>query len=110
MRASEISVDNSLELLKPLACHKKYRHYLLPFCIVDARAKVHKVRFSFVASTVDKNADGTGAPGTILDDRLAIACGQGAIRIVELQRAGKAPMKAADFLRGTPLTPGVRFN
>ena len=55
-------------------------------------------------------ASGAGAAGAVLDDRLTIACGQGAIRIVELQRAGKAPMKAADFLRGTPLEAGARFS
>src|SRR6201999_4495328 len=55
-------------------------------------------------------AKGAGAPGSVLDDHLTIACGEGAIRIVELQRAGKAPMKAADFLRGTPVKPGARFN
>src|SRR5580693_6777809 len=38
-------------------------------------------------------AGGSGAAGELLDDRLAIACGEGASRIVELQRAGKAPMK-----------------
>jgi methionyl-tRNA formyltransferase len=54
-------------------------------------------------------ARGTGAPGTLLDDQLTIACSDGAIRIVELQRAGKAPMKSAEFLRGTPLKPGARF-
>ena len=54
-------------------------------------------------------AKGAGAPGDVLDDRLAIACGEGAIRIIELQRAGKAPMKAAEFLRGTALKPGGRF-
>lgn len=54
-------------------------------------------------------AKGAGAPGTVLDDHLTIACGEGAIRIVELQRAGKAPMKAADFLRGTPVKPGTRL-
>src|SRR5882757_3234697 len=54
-------------------------------------------------------ARGAGAPGEVLDDRLTIACGDGAIRILELQRAGKAPMKAADFLRGTPLKPPARF-
>ena len=54
-------------------------------------------------------AKGAGAPGTVLDDRLAIACGDGAIRILELQRAGKAPMKAADFLRGTPLKLPARL-
>ena len=54
-------------------------------------------------------ADGSGAPGELLDDRLTIACGEGAIRILELQRAGKAPMKAEEFLRGTPLKPPVRL-
>jgi methionyl-tRNA formyltransferase len=55
-------------------------------------------------------AKGSGAPGEVLDDRLTIACGSGAIRILELQRAGKAPMKAADFLRGTPLKPPARLD
>jgi methionyl-tRNA formyltransferase len=55
-------------------------------------------------------ADGSGAPGELLDDRLAVACKQGAIRILELQRAGKSPMKAEDFLRGTPLKPPMRLN
>ena len=54
-------------------------------------------------------AKGAGAPGAVLDDQLTIACGEGAIRIVELQRAGKAPMKAADFLRGVPLKPPARL-
>ena len=49
------------------------------------------------------------AAGTLLDDRLAIACGDGAIRILELQLAGKQPMKAEDFLRGTPLKAGLKL-
>lgn len=53
---------------------------------------------------------GGGAPGTLLDDNLTIACGDGAIRILELQRAGKQPMKADEFLRGTPLTAGTLLN
>ena len=53
--------------------------------------------------------DGSGPPGEVLDDRLAVACKQGALRILELQRAGKAPMKAEDFLRGTPLKPPLRL-
>ena len=55
-------------------------------------------------------ARGAGLPGALLDDQLTIACSGGAIRIVELQRAGKAPMKAAEFLRGTPLKVGARFS
>ncbi len=44
-----------------------------------------------------------GAPGTVLDDSLTVACGEGAVRILELQRAGRAPMRAEEFLRGTPV-------
>jgi methionyl-tRNA formyltransferase len=55
-------------------------------------------------------ADRSGAPGDVLDDRLTVACKQGAIRILELQRAGKAPMKAEAFLRGTPLKPPMRLS
>jgi methionyl-tRNA formyltransferase len=55
-------------------------------------------------------AEGTSAPGSVLDDQLTIACGDGAIRIIELQRAGKAPMKVAEFLRGTALKAGARFS
>jgi methionyl-tRNA formyltransferase len=51
----------------------------------------------------------SGAPGEVLDEHLTIACGQGAIRILELQRAGKQPMKADEFLRGTALKAGARL-
>jgi methionyl-tRNA formyltransferase len=54
--------------------------------------------------------DRDGAPGTVLDDRLTIACGRGAVRILELQRAGKQPMTAEVFLRGTPLKPPGRLS
>jgi methionyl-tRNA formyltransferase len=50
---------------------------------------------------------GAGVPGTVLDDRLTIACGEGAIRILELQRAGKQAMKTEEFLRGSPVAPGT---
>ena len=50
---------------------------------------------------------GGGTPGTALDDRLTIACGDGAVRIVELQKAGGKPMLAEEFLRGTPVAPGT---
>jgi methionyl-tRNA formyltransferase len=50
--------------------------------------------------------DGPGAPGRVLDGHLTVACGSGALRIVELQRAGGKPMDADEFLRGTPVAPG----
>ena len=53
--------------------------------------------------------DGAGAPGVALDDRLLIACGEGALRLLRVQRAGKGPVAAADFLRGRPVPSGSRF-
>jgi methionyl-tRNA formyltransferase len=53
---------------------------------------------------------GTGKPGTVLDDRLAIACGTDAVRPLRLQRAGGKPLDLADFLRGTPLPAGTRLS
>ena len=54
-------------------------------------------------------SDRNGVPGTVLDDELTVACGEGAVRIVELQRAGRQPMKAHEFLRGMPVAAGTRF-
>ena len=54
-------------------------------------------------------AKGSGSPGIALDDTLTIACGDGAIRLVQIQRAGKQPMAAGDFLRGTPVKAGAQL-
>ncbi|WP_127090796.1 methionyl-tRNA formyltransferase [Aquabacter cavernae] len=54
-------------------------------------------------------ADGAGAPGTVVGDGLVIACGEGAIRLADLQKAGKQPMGAEMFLRGNPLPAGSRL-
>jgi methionyl-tRNA formyltransferase len=54
--------------------------------------------------------EGRGPPGTVLDANLTIACGDGAVRIVELQRAGKQPMSAVEFLRGNVFAVGTRLN
>jgi methionyl-tRNA formyltransferase len=53
--------------------------------------------------------DGTGAPGSVLDDKLTVACTDGAVRILELQRAGRQAMKADEFLRGTNVAAGTRL-
>jgi methionyl-tRNA formyltransferase len=54
------------------------------------------------------NGEGKGAPGTVLDDRLTVACAAGAVRLTQIQRAGKQPMSAEEFLRGTPVKAGTR--
>jgi methionyl-tRNA formyltransferase len=48
-----------------------------------------------------------GTPGTILDDRLLVACGKGALRLLSVQRAGGTAMAADAFLRGHPIAAGT---
>jgi methionyl-tRNA formyltransferase len=54
-------------------------------------------------------AAGSGAAGTVLDAGLIVACGDGAVRLIELQRAGKQPLKAEAFLRGTHVAAGSQL-
>jgi methionyl-tRNA formyltransferase len=56
-----------------------------------------------------ERAGGSGAPGTALDDALTIACGEGAVRLLQVQRAGSKALSATDFLRGVPVPPGTRL-
>ncbi len=53
-----------------------------------------------------RRADGSGAPGEVLDDALRVACGSGAVQVLRLQRAGRAAQDAQEFLRGMPVPSG----
>jgi methionyl-tRNA formyltransferase len=80
----------------------------LPGAWFEMSGKEHKhpARVKVLRTT---KGEGAGTPGTVLDDRLTIACGEGAVRILQLQRAGRGPMNAEEFLRGTPLPAGTRL-
>jgi methionyl-tRNA formyltransferase len=52
-------------------------------------------------------AEGSAAPGTVLDDALTVACGEGAVRLIRVQRAGKAAQSAQEMLRGLALPVGT---
>jgi methionyl-tRNA formyltransferase len=54
--------------------------------------------------------DTGGVPGVTLDDRLLVATGQGAVRLLRVQREGRGPQEAEVFLRGTPVAAGVRLS
>jgi methionyl-tRNA formyltransferase len=54
--------------------------------------------------------EGSGPPGAVLDDNLTVACGDGAVRLVELQRAGRQPMGAEEFLRGAAVKRGATLS
>ncbi|MEL7689238.1 methionyl-tRNA formyltransferase [Citromicrobium bathyomarinum] len=54
-------------------------------------------------------AEGSGAPGTVLDDALTVACASGALRLTRVQRAGKPAMDSADFQRGRAIGKGAQL-
>ncbi|HYG28251.1 MAG TPA: methionyl-tRNA formyltransferase, partial [Caulobacteraceae bacterium] len=49
-----------------------------------------------------------GEPGLVLDEQLLIGCGEGSVRLLRVQREGRGPQEAADFLRGFPIAQGTR--
>ena len=50
------------------------------------------------------------AAGTVLDDKLTVACGAGSVRLTQVQRAGRQPMDAQDFLRGAAVNEGTQLS
>jgi methionyl-tRNA formyltransferase len=69
------------------------------FKLKGSTERVRALRSTFVEMS--------GTPGVVLDDYLTIACGEGAVRLTQVQRAGKRLMDAQDFLRGVALRPGA---
>ena len=51
-----------------------------------------------------------GEPGEVVTDDLTVACGEGALKLLKVQRAGKGVMEARELLKGFPLPPGTRFS
>ena len=98
-----------IDWLKPSHAVLRHIHGLSPFpgawCEIPIEGAAVRVKILRCALI-----EASGAPGDLLDDHLAVACAQGGIRIVELQRAGKAPMQAAEFLHGTSLAPPLRLS
>jgi methionyl-tRNA formyltransferase len=60
-----------------------------------------------VKALMSQVSPAAGSPGEVLDDRLLIACGEGAVRLIRVQREGKGPQDAETFLRGFPLEAGM---
>jgi methionyl-tRNA formyltransferase len=74
------------------------------FSQIDLARGPERIRFLHVEAI-----DGSGAPGVVLDDSLAIACGRGAIRVIEAQRGGKQAMRREEFQRGAQIPRGAQF-
>jgi methionyl-tRNA formyltransferase len=70
------------------------------FEVLTARGPVR------VKALMSRLSQGSGPPGEVLDDRLKVACGQGAVRLLRVQREGRAAQEADEFLHGLPIAPG----
>jgi methionyl-tRNA formyltransferase len=107
--AAKISKDETrIDFSKPAGDVHNHIRGLAPFpgAWFEADFGGRTERFKVLAS---KRVSGAGEPGTALDDRLTIACGEEAVRLLRLQKAGGKPLDAGDFLRGLPIAPGARI-
>jgi methionyl-tRNA formyltransferase len=107
--AAKIEKDEArIDWTKPACEVLRHCHGLSPFPGAWSEVELdgQPVRLKILRCEL---APGRGAPGEVLDGTLTVACGDGAIRIRELQRAGKQPMTADVFLRGTRLAVGSRL-
>ncbi|SHG94412.1 methionyl-tRNA formyltransferase [Kaistia soli DSM 19436] len=100
--------ETRIDWSRPAAEVHNHIRGLSPFpgawCEMDLAGRTERVKI--LRSTL---ADGAGLPGAVLDDRMTVACGTGAVRLVELQRAGGKPLTAEAFLRGAVVAPGARL-
>ena len=99
--------EAKIDFAKPARAVLRHIHGLSPFpgAWCELPIEGQPVRIKVLRCAL---AEGRGTPGEVIGDDLTIACGDGAIRIAQLQRAGKQPMTAEEFLRGTPIAKGVR--
>ena len=102
--ASKIDKNETrIDWTKPWKVVHDHCRGLSPFpgawCELDGAGRIKILRTT--------KGNGSGTSGTVLDGVLTIACGEGAVRILELQRAGKHAMRADEFLRGTTVSPGT---
>lgn len=103
--AAKIGKDEArVDWTQPAAVVDRLIRGLSPF--PGAWTEVDGARVKLLLSGV---AAGAGAPGTVLDDGLTVACGDGAVRLLSLQRAGRGALEAEAFLRGTPVPAGLRL-
>ena len=106
---AEAEVDWSL----PAAVIERRLRAFDPFPGATSLVQGEPVKLWRAQSVMSPGATQTGVlPGTVMavdDSGVLVACGEGSLRLTQLQRAGGKRLGAADFLRGFPLTPGQRF-
>jgi methionyl-tRNA formyltransferase len=100
-----------IDFAKPAHAVLRHIHGLSPFpgawCELPCDGEMVRVKVLRVEPAEVRGAN-IVQPGTLLDDQLTIACGEGAIRLLAVQRAGQQAMTADIFLRGTRVVAGTQ--
>ncbi|MCR9137316.1 MAG: methionyl-tRNA formyltransferase [Alphaproteobacteria bacterium] len=104
--ASKISkAETRIDFTRPAAEVHNHIRGLSPFpgawCEMTFNGKAERVKI-----LRSRKSDGQGSPGTVLDDRLCIACATGSVDLLHLQKAGGKALAVDEFLRGNPIGPG----
>ncbi|MCO5073397.1 MAG: methionyl-tRNA formyltransferase [Rhizobiaceae bacterium] len=107
--AAKISkAETRIDWQRPASDVHNHIRGLSPFpgawCEVELAGKIERLKI-----LRSKLATGQGIAGESLDDQLTVACADGAVRLVEVQRAGGKPVSAEEFLRGAKLEAGMRL-
>jgi methionyl-tRNA formyltransferase len=100
-----------IDFTRPAAEVRALIHGLSPFpgAWFEVGPEIKGERIKVLRASVVPDVPAGSAPGTIVDDRLSVSCGSGAVRLLELQRAGRKPMTAEELTRGFALPPGTRL-
>ena len=97
--------ETHIDFSMPAATVRNHIHGLSPY--PGAWCSINGTRVKVLAC---KAVDGAGVPGIFADDKLTIACGSGALRLLKLQREGKGAMDAETFLRGFAVAAGTKVS
>ncbi|MER8912892.1 methionyl-tRNA formyltransferase [Mesorhizobium sp. M0761] len=106
--------ETRVDWTRPAAEVHNHIRGLSPFpgawCEADIGGRTERLKL--LRSTLSEGTlfESMGESGGILDDRLTVACGSGAVRLVEVQRAGGKPAAAKEFLRGAKIEKGMKFS
>ena len=102
--------ESAIDFTKPAADVHNHIRGLSPFpgAWFELKQVGRPERIKVLRSSVIATAGDYGAAGTFIDACMGIACGEGAVRCIELQRAGRKPMRLADFLHGMAIGEGSR--
>lgn len=101
--------ESKIDWTKPARDVHNHIRGLSPFpgAWFEAQIEGKPVRVKVLRS---ETAAGGGKPGMLLDEHLTVAAGEGAVRLLEVQRAGAKAMSAEEFMRGAKLAPGSKFS